>query len=308
MLAEVGTPDEFGDLALAPDEKRAAVTLVGGATQQRDVWLVDLSTGERTKFTFDPAPEQAPVWSSDSTRLVFGSRRHGGILNLYEKPASGGDVEREVLVDSVNKNANSWSSDGRFLLYTDVTGGPTGNDIWALDLASRKSIARAADTLQRRRRAILAGRALDCVSIERIRTPAGVREALSRTRRAMAGVVDRWKFTALAGGWAGNFLRLPQRPCVDVGRSEERRECLRPRTGATPVSVQRCFGTRTELRRLGGRAEVPREFAASHHRADIDDHACLELERGRAKLTVPRSSVPQFLSSSVPQFLSSLIP
>ena len=59
------TAVRVGDPALSPDGKRASVSVMDVAQQTRDIWLIDLTRGLRTRFTFDPAEEQLGVWSPD---------------------------------------------------------------------------------------------------------------------------------------------------------------------------------------------------------------------------------------------------
>jgi Tol biopolymer transport system component len=98
---------------LSPDGKRAATTR--GGVSLSDIWMQDAAGS--TRFTFDPADDRFTIWSPDGTRVVFASNRKGQ-YDLYQKPANGSGGE-EVLLDtsSDNKRPNSWSPDGRFILY-----------------------------------------------------------------------------------------------------------------------------------------------------------------------------------------------
>ena len=73
-----------------------------------------------------------PVWSPDGGRIIFASSRDG-ISNLYSKPTSGAKNEELLLKSSEDKRPTSWSSDGRFLLYT-VIDPKTKGDLWVLPL------------------------------------------------------------------------------------------------------------------------------------------------------------------------------
>jgi Tol biopolymer transport system component len=73
----------------------------------------------------------APIWSPEGARLLFSSNRKGR-FDLYEKPASGAEPERVVLESDQDKVAGSWSSDGRFVLYSVVIANP---DIWVLPMS-----------------------------------------------------------------------------------------------------------------------------------------------------------------------------
>ena len=98
-----------------------------------DIWLIETARGVPRRFTFEEGPDGAPVWSPDGSRLAFhGSRKGGGLNDLYEKSLSGDDAQ--VLLESPeNKNMMDWSPDGRFILYSSQNP-KTAFDIWALPL------------------------------------------------------------------------------------------------------------------------------------------------------------------------------
>jgi eukaryotic-like serine/threonine-protein kinase len=122
----------YGDLELAPDGERATVSLFDRTRRDRDIWLVDIARGLRTRFTFDPAEEWGSVWSPDGSRVVFNSNRKGR-FDLYQKASSGAGAEEELLVDSRDKFPIDWSPDGRFILFGDGATAATA-DLWVLPL------------------------------------------------------------------------------------------------------------------------------------------------------------------------------
>jgi Tol biopolymer transport system component len=137
LLGSVGDEAHYGDLQLSPDGKRASVSLPDPTAGTRDIWLVDLTRGLRTRFTFDVADERDSVWSPDGTRLVFNSRRKQA-FDLYEKASSGVGAEDLLFADDVDKIPVSWSADGRFILYMRNGGGDTSWDLWVLPLSGEK--------------------------------------------------------------------------------------------------------------------------------------------------------------------------
>jgi Tol biopolymer transport system component len=112
-----GTPDESNLLhpELSPDGKRAAITR--GPVGSGDIWMQEGTRASR--FTFDPTDDRFAIWSPDGARVVFSSRRKG-TLKLYQKPANASGTEEALLEtgDSDGRVPNSWSPDGRFILYT----------------------------------------------------------------------------------------------------------------------------------------------------------------------------------------------
>ena len=76
---------------VSPDGTRVALDI---RDQEQDIWIWDFARETLTRFTFDPANDQYPVWSPDSRRLLFSSAR-AGAYNLFWQAADGtGAVER----------------------------------------------------------------------------------------------------------------------------------------------------------------------------------------------------------------------
>jgi Tol biopolymer transport system component len=124
----IGAPANYSVPVLSPDEKKLAITRIDPGLGTRDLWLFDLARGTLTPFTFDPAEETNPTWSPDGNQIAFISRQKG-ILNLYQKATSGtGDAE-PLLGSSDEKNIQSRSPSGRFILYE------VGERLWALPLS-----------------------------------------------------------------------------------------------------------------------------------------------------------------------------
>ncbi len=136
VLGAIGSPDEnsLSNPALAPDGQRVGVSRV--LQGNFDVWLMDLGRAVASRFTFDAAIDQSPVWSPDGSQVVFSSTRKG-VLDLFEKPANGAKDEQPLLVTSQDKLALDWSPDGRVLLYS-IQDPKTTSDLWALPLTGER--------------------------------------------------------------------------------------------------------------------------------------------------------------------------
>jgi hypothetical protein len=52
QMGVLGDPADYGEIELSPDGSQVAVTIRNMG--QRDLWLVDVARGVRTKFTFEP--------------------------------------------------------------------------------------------------------------------------------------------------------------------------------------------------------------------------------------------------------------
>jgi Tol biopolymer transport system component len=112
----VGDAADYGDIELSPDGRQVAVSVLDSSTNTRDLWIIDVMRGVRTRFTFDKSDDVAPVWSRDGSRVIFTSNRKGH-FDLYEKAASGLGVETPVYVDESEKYPTSWLSDAKMLLF-----------------------------------------------------------------------------------------------------------------------------------------------------------------------------------------------
>ena len=110
----VGDPDAtLQEPRVSPDGRRVAVRRTVQGNQ--DLWLLDGARASR--FTFEAAPDQFPVWSPDGTRIAFRSTRAGVAGDLYQNLTSGVGVDERLVASDQEKNPTSWSADGRFLLY-----------------------------------------------------------------------------------------------------------------------------------------------------------------------------------------------
>ena len=113
MDADGGNVERIGDLtgegmslehiAISPDGTAAAVTV---GTQEQDVYLVDLATGEDVLVAGESADELEPYWSPDSSMIAFTSWAMEPLAALYDV-ASG-----EVISLDIPLYVGGWSPDG----------------------------------------------------------------------------------------------------------------------------------------------------------------------------------------------------
>ena len=105
-----------------------------------DIWLYDIGRAISTRFTFDAASEQDPVWSPDGASIVY-SWFKGGHYDLYVKSANGTDTAQVLYSSGFNKFPANWSADGQYISFTSLGSARTKADLYLLPLSGdRKPI------------------------------------------------------------------------------------------------------------------------------------------------------------------------
>ena len=137
LLGTAAEPGDYINIALSPDERRAAVGLMTGTPENRDLWLIEFARSGRVRLTSDPASEVLPNWSPDGTQIIFGSVKSSA-SGLYVMNADGSGSEKLLVkFDESAANPLDWSRDGRFVLYYSQSP-KTGTDLWVLPLTGDK--------------------------------------------------------------------------------------------------------------------------------------------------------------------------
>jgi eukaryotic-like serine/threonine-protein kinase len=131
-LDGLGTAGTYFTLALSPDGKRAALDRIDPQSGTSDIWLVDLASRIPSRFTIHPAYDRFPIWSPDSSNIVFTSSREGS-QSFYIKKTNGVGGEELLLKLDKLSIPDDWSADGRFIVYGS-TGEKTKRDIWLLPM------------------------------------------------------------------------------------------------------------------------------------------------------------------------------
>jgi Tol biopolymer transport system component len=73
------------------------------------------------------------VWSPDGSHITFASTRDGG-SNLYQKATRGAAQDEAIDKATLNKRAEDWSRDNRYIIEGIINAPKTGRDIWVLPL------------------------------------------------------------------------------------------------------------------------------------------------------------------------------
>ncbi|HWB84207.1 MAG TPA: protein kinase [Bryobacteraceae bacterium] len=128
-IGSIGGPGLFGSWRISPDGASVAVARLDPVTTLRDVFLFDAGHGAARRFSF-AGNSDSPVWSPDGKWIAWADDDFG----ILRKKALGGG-EEVLLPGRAGFELNSWSPDGRSLLY-EVHTNETLSDIWELPLES----------------------------------------------------------------------------------------------------------------------------------------------------------------------------
>ena len=105
--------------------------------QQRDIWLVDVESGEMIQLTDSEADDYDPAWSPDGSRLVFVSLVDEQNSEIYIVDKDGADLAR--LTDNDFEDLHpSWSPDGEMLAFSSNRGG--NFEIYIMDAGGENSM------------------------------------------------------------------------------------------------------------------------------------------------------------------------
>ncbi len=132
-LGVLGPPAGHYAPRLSPDGTRLAEGRLGPDSTNSDIWVMDLARGIASRFTFDPADDNLPVWSPDGKRLFFASSRDG-VLQLYQALSDRPGSEEPLLRSGALASPDDVSPDGQFLIYETI-GPKMWIDLWLLPLS-----------------------------------------------------------------------------------------------------------------------------------------------------------------------------
>jgi serine/threonine-protein kinase len=127
----VGTPlaRPYGYPRISPDGRRIVVAING---VQNSLWIYEESSRSFSRFSFG-GNAGWPVWTPDGKRITYAVNR-AEPWRLFWKPSDGSEEEEILLhAERGDQEPYGWSSDGKVLLYQDITAA-TGQDVWALSL------------------------------------------------------------------------------------------------------------------------------------------------------------------------------
>jgi serine/threonine-protein kinase len=101
-------PDEYSNVRLSPDGRRAVVSL------RNDLWVYELASGRRTRLTRDASVDAPMAWNPDGLTIAYTAAR-GGSENVWIQPIDNSSEPRQLTNLDGGVDVDSWSPDGRVL-------------------------------------------------------------------------------------------------------------------------------------------------------------------------------------------------
>lgn len=115
-------------IAISPDGSKLAVSMRDAAT--RDIWIIDLARGTRSRLTFAGNYNTQPAWSPDGKTIAY---RNVDDQNLYVVPSDGTGAPRLLARTGA---LPCYTPDGRFVVFSTRLRGSVGggdSDIFMVD-------------------------------------------------------------------------------------------------------------------------------------------------------------------------------
>jgi len=154
-LGTIGERANYQGIALSHDETRVAAVI----GEPSDLFIINLSNGARTPFTFDSAGYTYPIWSPDAQFIDFGAPSKTSVSSVDRKPSNGAGAIEQIFPDEkVPMLPFDRSRDG-LLLYVvpriatgDLVPGVTGEvNLWVRPSSADPTPFRLASTPEDKR-------------------------------------------------------------------------------------------------------------------------------------------------------------
>jgi eukaryotic-like serine/threonine-protein kinase len=127
-------PQAYLHPRLSPDGRQLAIEVEGAS---HDIFTYDFARGgEPTKMSFDGASHW-PLWTPDGRRLTFRSWKTG-TMTMWWMPADRSTTPELLTNVGSMQSPESWSPDGKTLVFTQMDDPQSGSDIYVLPLDGDK--------------------------------------------------------------------------------------------------------------------------------------------------------------------------
>jgi Tol biopolymer transport system component len=126
---QIGASGQLFFPRISPDGSRCVIEVQGEAPLGRDLWIVDLRTGQRNRFTFEEGDEISPCWSPDGSTIVY-TLRADDVNRIMQRPVEGTGGVSTLFESPDRLTTNSVHPDGTGILFTHWM--PDTNRVWSL--------------------------------------------------------------------------------------------------------------------------------------------------------------------------------
>jgi len=138
-LSKESVSSSVDSIVLSPSGK--TVAMARRSQYGPVIWLRELGRESESRFS---GSSSTPVWSPDSSHVIFSASRGRNASDLYSKEP-GASQEELVLQTANSKTPSDWSPEGHYLVYTEIDPKTLG-DIWLLpdplsETAARKPVS-----------------------------------------------------------------------------------------------------------------------------------------------------------------------
>jgi serine/threonine-protein kinase len=127
-------PRPYSNPQISPDGRRVAVQILGATV---GIWLYDLSRATLTRLTTPDSSSQVAVWAPPDGKQIAYRGTRAGFRNVYRITTDGEGTEERLTTGEYIQTPSSWSSDGKWLAFTEAGTPATGRDVWVLPLEGK---------------------------------------------------------------------------------------------------------------------------------------------------------------------------
>ena len=135
-VGELSDPAVYDAPRLSPDGRSVAIEARGAVDGTDDIWLIDIASGNRERFTFEAGNELNPIWSPDGRRIAYASNQNGP-YQIYAKDVDG-NTAPEVIVANDDMELRpwpqDWSTEGNEIIYVTAKTTSASTTIWSKPL------------------------------------------------------------------------------------------------------------------------------------------------------------------------------
>jgi len=143
VVRQLGDPLNGTYQNVSPDGTKVALTI--RLPDHNDIWIVDTTSGDRERFTFESTEDESPVWSPDGKRIAYSSAWTGQARRVYVKSVDGSSEPDLLYTGEFHLHLTSWSPDEKWLAFYQWHP-ETGQDLWVVSADGEEQLVPVATT------------------------------------------------------------------------------------------------------------------------------------------------------------------